>query len=280
MSGISGSKEMLDTLIWRAEAVNGCYNGEIKQGGILNKNKLNMKMNCNCTDRPKGYLIGTVALVLLIILSILCSTPGNVEAKPSQAVTQGNTCDNSGCHITNPVAGSAIHVSVDFGAELTGPITVNKNAGDSIDVDWFFTGIKGSGDDYVGVLIEVPTGWTVTDGSATAPPLAGWNTTWDGSILDETWDATVLTTTNHTCGPVVCDGHTILFNGNYSSGASSAACDNTGCKKGSDADGENDKMGIDATIAIPGGEASGDYEFRVYGVGHDNAGSSCKQQPQ
>ena len=111
------------------------------------------------------------ALLSSIVIAFLF-TPGLVFAHFGQSGrTSGSVTDCTNCHTLE--AGGTFYVAVD-GADVTGPLSVNATPGQTLEVDYYFTGARGNNDSTIGAQVNLPAaGWLPTAGTANTPTISG-----------------------------------------------------------------------------------------------------------
>jgi len=164
----------------------------------------------------------------------------------------GNPCTN--CH--TPEAGGTFWVAVD-GVDETADLTVSATPGQVLEIDYYFSGVRGTNDSAVGVEAELPDNtWIVSQGTNNTPALPAWNATWN---LANAQNGGVITPFNAPSD----NAFTVEWaSGPYDAGNSDVATDD-----GSEPDGVADRHGIDFRVQVPAG-ANGPYSIVLRGIGH------------
>jgi hypothetical protein len=212
------------------------------------------------------------ALALGLILAVFAAffLPAQSLAKSSNS----GACQQ--CHTELDLT-STFNVAIN-GTETT---THTTTAGTQFEVDYKFTGATTAARNSNGVHIAVPSGWTVTAGTANSPSITGWHTSWDVASGESTgWVATPSTAT-YFPGRGSDDGYKIRFStSGWDFDASDTACNSgTTCgTNGTDLDGAFDTMGTDFRITVPGGTPDNTYYIQVMGIGHENNKSFAVQE--
>lgn len=168
-----------------------------------------------------------------------------------------NPCTN--CHSVE--AGGTFYVMVDGNDESD--LTVSAAPGQTLEIDYYYTGVRGASDTTVGIMWQVPTlpsAWTVQPGTANTKntdPGPGWAPSWDnlGSHAAST-----------TAGYYIID---------YSAAGAYIGGNGTASDDGSETDAVGDRHGGDFRVTVPVG-ASGGYSIVLYGVGHNGNGRRSK----
>lgn len=202
--------------------------------------------------------------VLLAALIFLIS--GTAEAN----WTKDDICTR--CH-TSAHSTASINVAIDA-VEITSA-SIDNNGVDSFEIDWMFDGSTWTNNkESSGVMIEIPTGWTIESGTVNSPALTNWSSAWDNADGGLTWQ--LLTDSGSYC-PANFDCYAIQFTGSWDHDTASEnmACNygGTACEggaAGTDQDGVANSMGTDAVIKTSVDETAGAYTIKVYGIGYDD----------
>ena len=236
------------------------------------------------SERRRGFplsnISGRAGLTLMRILSCFLLAFGFLLLLQTPATawpTKYTSC--SSCH-SGAYASAAIMTALN-GSQGTS-ITVATSS--TFEVDWRFTNLANSSNTTVGAEIAVPTGWTVTSGTANNPqgftstgsPAITWSSQWDAAD-GVGWDTahSYSTASEYPSSPV---GYTINYNqtnwGDTASNAKVGAYDNGSSSTPGDLDRTANVMGADARISVPVGTLAGTYTIMVVGVGHTNQTNS------
>jgi len=200
------------------------------------------------------------AVILLAGATVFFWLGGSTEARAGlSSLTGSNNCLS--CHSTASTAGNTYLNTAINGVAST---SVNVVSGNNFELDWIFA-INPQPCVGSGVMLDVPTGWTVASGTANSPALANWNSAWDQAD-GIGWN------TGRTCVTTGASCNTIDYiNSSWDSGGRDTAAD---AGTGNDGDGVANRMGADATITVPSGAAVGSYTVTAYAIGHDSGGCS------
>jgi uncharacterized protein YmfQ (DUF2313 family) len=219
----------------------------------------------------------TYILLLAIIgcLGLIMSTPD---------ISEANWAGSSGtdaclkCHGT---AHSSATINVAIDQVETTSASIDNDGVDSIEIDWMFEGASWtSNKESVGVLLAVPTGWSVVNGTANSPSLTNWSSQWDNVDGGLSW--TFLTDPTNDC-PAGHECYTVHFTSpwDHDTAGEDMACNlgSSACETGlSDQDGVQSRMGTDAIVKTNPGVQAGAYTVLVYGIGYDGTGRAHKSQ--
>ncbi|MFA4917586.1 MAG: MBG domain-containing protein, partial [Syntrophales bacterium] len=219
----------------------------------------------NSCGRVRLTLLGVLACSLLAFgFILLLQTPA--QAWPHKYAS----CSSSACHGAAATATPAAVINVAINGNSGTTITAAPGA--TFEVDWMFTNMKYS-TNYTGTGVEVavPTGWTVTSGTANSPALTGWSSAWEAADgVGWATGSSYSTATEFPNSPV---GYTINYSGSlWDNGSRNSALDDASA---GDLDGVANKMGADARITIPAGTTPGTYTIVVSGVGHNESNSKA-----
>jgi hypothetical protein len=214
-----------------------------------------------------------IILFALLVCAITFIAPHNADAWP----TRFTNCMN--CHADEDADGDIFTAidGIDETPAIAGdPINITLTAGESFEVDWYFTNSTDAAGGYgIGVSVSVPTGWPIADGTSLVNNLPGWNIVWD--LADGVgWDPTIFDTSSYLPNS---EGKTVNFAGTtWETGSRQAACDGgpTCINGGTDNDLTAETMGTDALITVPLDATPGTYDVMVFGVGHDSINNGRK----
>ncbi len=205
-----------------------------------------------------------VPILFFLICSATFFVPSSADAWP----TKFNSC--TACHSTVD-ADANIYVAVD-GIETS---TVIVDAGNTVEIDWYFTNATEAPVYGIGIQVVVPDNWTVSSGTSNFPSMAGWSTAWDATA-GVGWSMMYDTNSQFpgTDGATIDFGGSPWDTGTGGRGSRNMACDEgPSCSAGgTDLDGMMETMGADVQITVPSATAPGTYPVYVFGIGHD-AGS-------
>jgi predicted CxxxxCH...CXXCH cytochrome family protein len=223
----------------------------------------------NYQTMNKTLILSFLSLGIIVLFISILLFPGNAGANFSQAA---QPCFTAGCHDNN--VGSPV-----IGVDGSATTSINKNSTSSVvtfELEYYYTGLNGK--DRNGVYIQLPAGWTISNGTNVIAGFDGnWNSNYDQTAGAAPGWAVV--------GGSYPDDYRVDFTtSNFTSHGTGTACDDGSSAIGGsdkcsdpDNDGGGGLMGIDAVIGIPSCTATGAYVITLSGVGHVGNTRSYKQ---